>query len=231
MQCLHTVLKAIGNFLAPDQEAISNICEHSLAFFRISALPSIKTNHILKQTVIFLQGGPSISDHWHSWRCLLPVQCGEERAPRAIRHRLHEELRYVEPKPHLCCFVFMKPCCFLHKFHYPWDIFLRLFVCLFFSQEQKLHLRTKCSLWPEYLLLPITTNSLLPRFFCDVSKIITINLHLLINFLRGVLAGSTDTYTGCSLFQLFCKLYLEIYLHHLLYFLSPFFFSPMEAKY
>lgn len=49
---LHSPTKgAIGNFLAPDQEAISNAFEHSLAFFRISALPSIKNNYMLKKTI------------------------------------------------------------------------------------------------------------------------------------------------------------------------------------
>lgn len=145
-QCLRTVFKAVGKFLAPDQETISNVCEHSLAFFRISALPSIKNNHMLKQVIIFLQGGPGTSDHWDSWRCLPPAWCGGERAPRAIRHHLHEELMYVMPKFHTCCFVFI---IYVYIFHYPWDIFLVLLPGFFSSQEQKLHLRTKCSLPPE----------------------------------------------------------------------------------
>lgn len=58
---LHSPTKgAIGNFLAPDQEAISNACERGLAFFRISALPSIKNNYMLKRVIAFLQKGSTL---------------------------------------------------------------------------------------------------------------------------------------------------------------------------
>lgn len=58
---LHSPTKgAIGNFLAQDQEAISNACEHSLAFFRISALPSIKNSYRLKKVTVFLQEGSTL---------------------------------------------------------------------------------------------------------------------------------------------------------------------------
>lgn len=147
---LHSPTKgAIGNFLAPDQEAISNAFEHSLAFFRISALPSIKNNYMLKKTIGVFTGRFHTSDHWDSWRCLTPAWCRGERRLRACRHHLYEELMYVMPKLHMCCFVFIKPYCFLHKFHYPWNIFLCLLLWFFSSQEQKLHSRTQCSLLPE----------------------------------------------------------------------------------
>lgn len=82
----------------------------------------------------------------------------------------------------------------------------------------------------SYLLLLILCNA---QFLCDASKIVSINLHFLINFLGGLLAASANTYTGSSIFQLFCYVSFIRRSFYNIFFTSlvPNFSFSMEAEY
>lgn len=109
-----------------NQEENPKDLKTQLSIVQNQCSPSITSNNVLKHMSVFTRRTkhqrPLVSaDQGQSL-----VQHRTSRARRAIRHHLHETLRYAMHKFHKCVFVFTKPCCLLHKFHYSPCIFLVL---------------------------------------------------------------------------------------------------------
>lgn len=121
-------LSSPGNSLTPNQKENPKDLkpQFSIVQNQCSPLGALGVTECWS-TRLFLPGGHSTKDFCRSGPSYIRlVQHRRNRAQGAIRHHLHETLRRAMHRFHKCIFVFIKPCCLLHKFQYSPCIFLVL---------------------------------------------------------------------------------------------------------